>query len=122
MGFIVLGLGSALICVYISFWITFYCGCLYIMLFVCVHWHRYVLYVLRILYLSFVVIVLWFGIFCIRNLVGLFFMLCGGFGCGGVIWGGFRGVLTVSGVIRWLVVINLSFSVLGGWCIVHVSG
>lgn len=68
------------------------------MLFWTDHWHRYVWYCFVILYLSFVVFDLWFSILCIGNLMGLFFMLGGGFGCWGCCGcGGCKGLTRVLG-------------------------
>ena len=65
-----------------------------------------------ILYLSFVLISLWSSIEWMGYLIGLFFMLGGGIGCG--VCNGWIGVSIVLGSMLWSSVIYFSFSVLGG--------
>ena len=68
-----------------------------------------------ILYLSFVLISLWSSIIWIGYLVGLFFMLDGGSGCGGCGGvGGCVGASMVLGSMLWSSVMYSSFSVRGG--------
>ena len=50
-----------------------------------------------ILYLSFVIFNLWFSILYMGNLIGLFFMLGGGFGCWSCFGGG--GYKELSGIL-----------------------
>ena len=56
---------------------------LYVILFCNDHWHRYVLYFFVSLYLSCVSFSLWFSVACMGNLLRLFIILGGGFGCRG---------------------------------------
>ena len=96
---------------------------LYVMLFCTDHWHRYVLYLRVILYLSFVSFDLWFSMLCMGNCSGLFITLGGGCVCciclgSGVI----AGFSIVLGVNVWLFVIYLAFSVRGCGCILHGFG
>ena len=60
---------------------------------------------------------------CMGNFSGLFMMLVGGLAsC--ICWGGsvLGGLVSVVGVIDWLVVIYLALSVRGGGCLVHGVG
>lgn len=70
----------------------------YILLLSWVHWHRYVVYFLGILYVSLVWSCLWSSIICIGKLRRLFVMNGGGmFGCCCCMFGG-MGLCAVRGV------------------------
>lgn len=77
------------------------------MLFWVVHSHRYELYCFVILYLSFVVFDLWLSILYIGNLMGLFLMLEGGFGCWGCCGVG-KGLSEIMGSLSLLSVVYFS--------------
>ena len=81
------------------------------------------MYVLGMLYVSFVLIVLWDIIVWMGNCNGLFLIIIGGFNSGGVggIAGG-AGVVGCRGVMVWLSDMYLAWSVRVGGCVGHWGG